>query len=179
MTLGAFGAIILLSTPEKAVENVDDLVGLGRSHPFWALCLTVCLFSLAGIPPLAGFWGKFELFAAAFNMSTGPDGYWFRCLAVAGVLNSAIGAYYYLKIVVAMYIRQPTGEPLTPRPTWPAALGLTVCAGLSLFFGLYPDPIIHATHAAAQASIAQPEPTGSVASSGDRIRLIAAEPAGN
>ena len=178
MTLGAFGVIILLSTPEKAVETVDDLVGLGRSHPFWALCLTVCLFSLAGIPPLAGFFGKFELFAAAFNMSTGPDGYWFRWLAVAGVLNSAIGAYYYLKIVVAMYVRQATGEPLTPRPTWPAALGVTVCAGLSLLFGLYPAPIIHATHAAAEASVSQPEPTGSVASSGDRPRLMASDPAG-
>jgi NADH-quinone oxidoreductase subunit N len=171
MTLGAFGVFVLLSTPERTVETVDDLVGLGRSHPFWALALTLCLFSLAGIPPLAGFWGKFELFAAAFSMSNGPDGRWYRWLAIAGVLNSAIGAYYYLKIVVAMYLRQQTGEALNPRPAWPSALGVTACAGLSLLFGLYPAPIIRATHAAAEAAVAQPEPsgqTGPVAASAHR-----------
>ncbi len=59
MTLGAFGVIIALSTPDRPVETVDDLAGLGRTHPATAAALALCLFSLAGIPPLAGFWGKF------------------------------------------------------------------------------------------------------------------------
>ena len=67
MTLGAFGVIIALSTPERPVETVDDLAGLGRTHPVTALAMALCLFSLAGIPPLAGFWGKFQIFAAALR----------------------------------------------------------------------------------------------------------------
>jgi NADH-quinone oxidoreductase subunit N len=158
MTLGAFGVIILLSTPERPVETVEDLAGLGQTHPATALALAVCLFSLAGIPPLAGFMGKFELFAAAFLASTGPDGDLFWWLAVIGVLNSAIGAYYYLKIVVGMYLRTPTGEAVQPRFTWPKTLAVTTCAGLSLVFGLYPRPIISATHSAAEAVVSRPEP---------------------
>jgi NADH-quinone oxidoreductase subunit N len=164
MTLGAFGVIILLSTGERPVETVEDLTGLARTEPVWALTLAVCLFSLAGMPPLAGFWGKFELFAAAFwassAASSGPNGRLLWWLAVIGVLNAAIGAYYYLKIVVGMYLRQPPGETLHPRIAWPTALAVTACAGLSLVFGLYPSPIIRATHAAAVSVVSQPEPAG-------------------
>ena len=71
MTLGAFGVIIALSTPERPVETVDDLAGLGRTHPATALAMALCLFSLAGIPPLAGFWGKFQIFASA--LARPPD----------------------------------------------------------------------------------------------------------
>jgi NADH-quinone oxidoreductase subunit N len=158
MTLGAFGAIILLGSGERPVETVEDLAGLGRTQPIWALALAVCLFSLAGIPPLAGFWGKFELFAAAFSAATGPDGRLYWWLAVIGVINSAIGAYYYLKIVVGMYLRQPTGEDLHPRAAWPTALGVALCAGLSVAVGLVPGPVIRATHEAAMAAVDQPVP---------------------
>ncbi len=115
MTLGAFAVIIGLSTPERPVETVDDLAGLAKSHPIMALAMAICLFSLAGIPPLAGFIGKFNLFVAAFSASTDTDARMYQSLAVIGVLNSAIGAYYYLKIVVAMYYREPVGAPLKPR----------------------------------------------------------------
>jgi NADH-quinone oxidoreductase subunit N len=160
MTLGAFGAIIMLSTPERTVESVDDLTGLCRTHPLAALGLAVCLFSLAGIPPLAGFWGKFELFAAAFSVTSETNRSLFWWLAVIGVLNSAVGAFVYLKIIVAMYLADPVGEPLHPRAGWPTTLAVLACSGLSLMLGLYPAPILRATRAAALAAVSVPDPFG-------------------
>jgi NADH-quinone oxidoreductase subunit N len=159
MTLGAFGVIILLSAPERPVETVDDLAGLARYQPGPALAMAVCLFSLAGIPPLIGFWGKFELFAAAFAVGVGPDGRLFFWLAVLGVLNSAIGAYYYLRIVVGMYLRAPVGEPLAPpRHAWPTGVAVASCAALTFVLGVYPAPILSATRAAAEAAVDHPAP---------------------
>lgn len=158
MTLGAFGVIILLSTPERPVETVDDLSGLGQTHPAAALAMAICLFSLAGIPPLAGFWGKLELFAAAFSAGTGGEAQLFQWLTVIAVLNSAAGAYYYLRIVVGMYLKEPAKQPLEPRMTWPATIAVAVCAGFSLLFGLLPSPIAHATREAAEAAVSLPDP---------------------
>src|SRR5437763_6103960 len=73
MTLGAFGVILALSTPERPVETAGDLAGLGHTLPVLALAMAVCLFSLAGIPPLAGFYGKFTIFMSAFGAGSGPD----------------------------------------------------------------------------------------------------------
>jgi NADH-quinone oxidoreductase subunit N len=162
MTLGAFGVIVLLSTPERPVDTIDQLAGLARTRPVSALAMAVCLFSLAGIPPLAGFWGKFELFAAAFAASVGADGRLFWWLAVIAVLNSAVGAYYYLRIVVGMYLRDPVpgAEPLSSRPAWPTALAVTACAGLTIFFGLLPAPVARATREAAVAAVSIPDPEG-------------------
>lgn len=160
MTLGAFGVIVLLSTPERPVETVDDLAGLGRTHPATALAMAVCLFSLAGIPPLAGFWGKFELFASAFALSSGPDGRLFWWLAVIAVLNSAIGAYYYLKIVVGMYLRPATSNALAPRFAWTTALAVAACTLLTVLVGLFPGPVARATFLAARATVERPEPGG-------------------
>jgi len=160
MTLGAFGVIVLLGTPDRPVETVDDLSGLGQSHPALALALTVCLFSLAGIPPLAGFYGKFQLFAAAYASSGGADGGLFWWLAVIGVLNSAVGAYYYLRIVVGMYLRPPVGAPVAVRHAWPTSLAVGVCAVLTFFFGVYPLPVSRATRSAAVSVLALPAPSG-------------------
>jgi NADH-quinone oxidoreductase subunit N len=159
MTLGAFGVIVLLSTPERTVETVDDLAGLGRTRPVAALAMALCLFSLAGIPPLAGFWGKFELFASAFSASQGSDAWMFRWLAIIGVLNSAVGAYYYLRIVVVMYLRPvPATATLAPRPGWPTVAAVAACAGLSVILGLFPAPVAHVSRLAADAAVAQPDP---------------------
>jgi NADH-quinone oxidoreductase subunit N len=158
MTLGAFGVIIALSTPERPIETVDDLAGLSQTHPMTALAMVLCLFSLAGIPPLAGFYGKFQIFASALAVAPGPDSKLLQWLALLGVLNSAIGAYYYLRIVVIMYLRPPS-TPIAARPAWPTTLAVATCAILSLVVGLYPPPVSRATRAAAEAAVAHPDPT--------------------
>jgi NADH-quinone oxidoreductase subunit N len=158
MTLGAFAVIIALSTPERPVETVDDLTGLAQTHPKTALAMALCLFSLAGIPPLAGFYGKFQIFTSAFAVPAGEDATMLRWLAVIGVINAAIGAYYYLRIVVLMYLR-PATTPLAARPGWPTTLAVAACAGLSLIVGVYPQPVSRAARAAAVAAMEHPDPT--------------------
>ena len=156
MTLGAFGVIIGLSSPGRPVETVDDLAGLARRHPILALAMTVCLFSLAGIPPLSGFYGKLNLFVAALTASTGDDAALYQSLALIGALNSAIGAYYYLKIIVAMYFRDPVGAPLAPQLTWPTATSIGACATLALLLGFWLKPIYVGSRAAAESLIDHP-----------------------
>jgi NADH-quinone oxidoreductase subunit N len=160
MTLGAFGVILALGTREQPVERIDDLAGLSRTHPWAALALAICLFSLAGIPPLAGFWGKLRIFQSALEVARGEDAQLFLGLVVLGAINAAIGAYYYLRIVVTMAFREP-GEVLEPRPGWPALLAVGVCAGLSLFVGLVPGPLADAARMSGVAAVALPSPTGS------------------
>jgi NADH-quinone oxidoreductase subunit N len=157
MTLGAFGVILALSTPERPVETIDDLAGLMRTRPWAALAMTLCLFSLAGVPPLAGFWGKFRIFQAALEAAQGPDAGAFQLLTVLGVLNAAVGAYYYLRIVVEMTLKDPK-ERLEPRAPWATQLAVGACATLSLFLGLFPAPIAAASRASAAAAVALPEP---------------------
>jgi len=158
MTLGVFAIIIGLSTAERPVETVDDLAGLARSHPILALAMALCLFSLAGIPPLSGFIGKFNLFVAALAASNGDDARMYRSLALIGVINSAIGAYYYLKIVVAIYLRDPVGPPLKPRLTWPTAAAIGTCSTLTLLLGFWSSPIYSASRASAEALALHPRP---------------------
>jgi NADH-quinone oxidoreductase subunit N len=152
MTLGAFGVIIGLRTADRPVETVDDLAGLGSTRPLAALALAVCLLSLSGIPPLGGFWGKFEIFTGAF--AAGPDESFgpLFFLAVIGVLNAAVGAYYYLRIVVTMYLR-PARQKVFTTGGWPVFAAVGACASLSLIVGLYPAPVVRASRAAAEAAI--------------------------
>ncbi|MGF9562256.1 NADH-quinone oxidoreductase subunit NuoN [Neorhizobium sp. JUb45] len=104
MTLGTFACIMSMRrTDGTAVEAVDDLAGLFSTRPFMALVLTALMFSLAGIPPLAGFFAKYFVFLAAIEAQL-------YGLAVIGVLSSVVGAYYYLRVVKLMWFDQPTGE---------------------------------------------------------------------
>src|SRR5205823_5301200 len=105
--------IIALRTKDRSVETIDDLAGLGSTQPLPALALAICLLSLSGIPPLAGFWGKFEIFASAIAASPEEEAGAFILLAVIGVLNAAVGAYYYLRIVVTMYYHPARQTVLT------------------------------------------------------------------
>jgi len=103
MTLGAFACVLAMRRQHGAVENVDDLSGLARTNKLMAFVLAMLMFSLAGIPPLAGFFAKYFVFTAAIkaNLVT---------LAVIGVITSVVGAYYYLRIVKVMYFDEPSGE---------------------------------------------------------------------
>jgi NADH-quinone oxidoreductase subunit N len=142
MTLGAFAMILAMRRDGKLVENISDLAGMARTHPTMAFLLAMLLFSLAGIPPLAGFFAKFYVFLAAINAGL-------YTLAVIGVLTSVVGAYYYLAIVKTMYFDEPA--PAFQRI--PASLGFVLgIAGLvNILFFAYPAPLLGAATTAAQS----------------------------
>jgi NADH-quinone oxidoreductase subunit N len=160
MTLGLFGGLLSLRSRDRVIETVDDLTGLGWSHPWTALAIATCLLSLTGIPPLAGFWGKFQIFAsllaAAQRDFFGP----FVTLAVIGMLSAAAGAYYYLRIVVLMYFR-PSRERIQVAGGWPVTVAVGACAILTVLVGLYSSPVAGAAHAAAESALSHPMLPGS------------------
>jgi NADH-quinone oxidoreductase subunit N len=123
---------------------LQDFEGLAERRPMLAAALTVFLISLTGVPVSAGFVGKFYLFAAAVS-----GGY--VVLAVVGVLTSVVSAYYYLRVVVAMYMYEPRGEDeWAPIGRWPA-LALGAMAVVVLGLGAYPAPVLALARAAARA----------------------------
>ena len=133
-TAGAFGLILLLERGGEEAVSVGDTAGLAARHPLAALVLSVFLLSLVGIPPTAGFVGKFYLFGAAVR-----SGYvW---LAVLGVLNSAVAAYYYLRVIVTMYMLPPEGTPTVVAPSFAGALALLVALWGVIQLGIMPAPI--------------------------------------
>jgi NADH-quinone oxidoreductase subunit N len=133
MTLGMFAAILAMRRDGKMVEEIDQLAGLSRTSPMMALALAILLFSLAGIPPLAGFFAKFYVFLAAIESGL-------YALAVIGVLLSVVGAYYYLRIVKIMYFDDPA-ERFEAMPA-PLTAVLGVSGMLILFFFVYPEPLV-------------------------------------
>ena len=133
-TAGAFGVILLLERGGEEAVGIDDTAGLATRHPLAALALALFLLSLVGIPPTAGFVGKFYLFGAAVR-----SGYYW--LAVIGVLNSAVAAYYYLRVIVSMYMRDPEGTPTTVVPSFAGALALVVALWGVVQLGLLPAPL--------------------------------------
>jgi NADH-quinone oxidoreductase subunit N len=142
MTLGTFAVILSMRRDGKLVENISDLSGLARTHPTMAFFLAVLLFSLAGIPPLAGFFAKFYVFLAAMKAGL-------FTLAVIGVLTSVVGAYYYLAIVKTMYFDEPTRG----FQRMPALLRLVLgVSGLvNILFFAYPAPLVNAATVAAKS----------------------------
>ncbi len=132
MNLGAFAVIIALANRGRDCEEMDDLAGLARSRPALAALLTLFVLSLAGIPGTAGFMGKFLIFSAA--VQTGHVE-----LAVLGVLASVVSIYYYLRIPVAMYMREPGDIHLRQTSSTLEIVVLGICAVAALYFGLFPN----------------------------------------
>jgi NADH-quinone oxidoreductase subunit N len=150
MNLGAFIVVILVAETTGS-ENILDYRGLSRRHPVAAVTFTIFLFSLTGIPPFAGFAGKWYLFYAIFERIPGPGGGWYALLALVGALNTAVSLYYYVRIVRAMFIDLPYApDPLPVR----ARLGYQVLLGAFsaaiLLFGILPGPMIRWTEASLQ-----------------------------
>jgi NADH-quinone oxidoreductase subunit N len=135
MTIGAFGVVIALGRKGEPNERMEDLAGLGSRHPQLAAAMAVFMFSLAGIPPTAGFIGKFYIFGAAVQAG-------YAWLAVVMALASVISVYYYLKVTVVMYMSEaPVGAP-RPAPGRLLLLALVI-AVLGVFqMGIYPGPLI-------------------------------------
>ncbi len=137
MTIGAFAVITYLDSRERPVETVDDLSGLSRSHPGVALLMVLFLFSLIGIPLTAGFTGKLMVFFGAMSVPQPEYTGLFTVLALIGVVNAAIGAWYYLRIIAVMYLRTPV-RPLEKRGAWPALATLWICGVLTLALSIPP-----------------------------------------
>jgi NADH-quinone oxidoreductase subunit N len=134
MNLGAFGVVILIRRGEMEGVEIKDFSGLAKRNPLAALVMLVFMFSLTGIPPTAGFIGKFYIFMAAVQ----ADLVW---LAVIGVLLSAVSAYYYLRVVMVMYMQEPEQEfELATSPAM--SIALLVAVGVIMAIGVYPDPIV-------------------------------------
>ena len=142
MTLGTFAGILSMRVNGEGVENISDLSGLAKTDGVMAFFLAMMMFSLAGIPPLAGFFAKWYVFNAAIQAGL----YW---LAVIGVLSSAVAAYYYLRIVKVMYFDE--AAPAFDRPAAAPRAVLAVTGLLVLFLFAYPGVFIDATTAAAQS----------------------------
>src|SRR5262249_21737842 len=142
MTLGTFSVILAMRRDGKLVEDIGDLAGLARTHQTMAFFLGVLLFSLAGVPPLAGFFAKFYVFLAAIKAGL-------FTLAVIGVLSSVVGAYYYLAIVKIMYF----DEPVKGFQRMPVLLRLVlgVSGLINILFFVYPAPFLGAATVAAKS----------------------------
>ena len=141
MTLGAFACILMMRRQGAYVERIDDLAGLSNRQPMMALAMGIFMFSLAGIPPLAGFFSKLYVFWAALDAGL-------VTLAVLGVLASVVGAYYYLRIVKLMYFDEPV-EAFDGSPH-PALSGVAfVTAVFVAFFIVVPGPLLSAAAGAA------------------------------
>jgi NADH-quinone oxidoreductase subunit N len=145
MNIGAFGILVLLRNRHAFDYSLDRIAGLGRSMPWAALAMTVFMLSLTGIPPLAGFWGKFYLFTAIVDAG-------YTWLAIVAVVMSAVSAFYYLRVVWYMYFREAEESATAVSPWTPGVVASLAVAALGVVaVGLYPNPLITAAQYAAKS----------------------------
>ena len=138
MNVGAFAVISHIGSTGERYVTVDDYAGLGRRSPLLAFTLTVFLLSLIGIPATAGFLGKYYVFTAAISGHAGS----LIWLAIIGVINSAVASYYYLRLIVVMYMREPVIAE-APAPATPAMkLALLLTAVATIYLGVIPGKVI-------------------------------------
>ena len=142
MNIGTFALILSMRVNGKYVEDINDLSGLNKHHPVMAMSLAALMFSMAGIPPLAGFLGKYFIFVAAVNAGFVP-------LAIIGVLASVVGAFYYIRIIKVMYFDEPA--TVLDKPDMVNGAILTGCAALMLIYFIVPAPLVSGAEAAARA----------------------------
>ena len=165
MNVGAFAVVSHFANAGERYVSLEDYEGLGRSSPLLAATLTIFLLSLIGIPMTGGFFAKFYVFSAAVKAHL----IW---LTLIGVVNSAIGAYYYLRIVVVMYMRESRKEVPVTRIPLGLGVGLAVSMAATIYFGILPNRVLRYTQESAQEllphgvtpvsadSVQNPLPTG-------------------
>ena len=141
MNVGAFCCVLAMRRQGAQVEGIGDLAGLSRNQPMMAVAMAIFMFSMAGVPPLAGFFGKLYVFLAAVN-----EGLY--ALAVIGILTSVIGAYYYLRIVKIMYFDEPA-DAFDRGAGREVAVIMAIASVFTLFFFVYPNPVISGAESAA------------------------------
>jgi NADH-quinone oxidoreductase subunit N len=131
MNIGAFAIVVALEKAQADDALQNRAAGIADRWPLLAFAMAIFMFSLSGVPPLAGFFGKLFVFKAAV------DGGW-TWLAVIGMLNSAIGLYYYLRVTVAMYFDSPSDEAVDRRESSMLRVGVVVAAIFTILIGIYP-----------------------------------------
>ena len=134
--IGAFAVVYAVGNPGEDRVSLNDYRGLWSSRPFLAGCLALLLISLAGVPPTAGFWAKFEVFSAAADAGLYP-------LVVIGVLTSAIAAFFYVRVIVQMFLEE--GPEWAGRPVgtfFSTGTALLICCGVALVLGVFPAPLL-------------------------------------
>jgi NADH-quinone oxidoreductase subunit N len=132
-TMGAFAVVAYVGSKSRERLLVDDWAGLATDHPAAALAMTVCLLSLGGVPPTGGFFGKFYIFKSAMDVYNGQ----LLWVVILGVINSAISIYYYLRIVTAMYFREPS-QPFTPTRSPGLVFVIAIIPIIILELGIMP-----------------------------------------
>jgi NADH-quinone oxidoreductase subunit N len=146
MNVGTFAVILCMRQQGRMVERISDLAGLAQTHKGLAAALAIAMFAMAGIPPLAGFFGKLFIFQAAIAQQL-------YTLAVIGVLSSVVAAYYYMRIVKLMYFDEP-GEAFDRPLERPLAVVMLGASAFTLLFSIYPAPLFSGASAAAAALFA-------------------------
>jgi len=133
--VAAFGVIAMLGTRERANDELRDYAGLWYSHPSLAALMTVCLLSLGGIPPTAGFIAKWYIFTAAVSA-----GYY--SLAIIGVLTSVVSVFFYIRVVVMMYMAERPAEAAVPRVSRLGVVALSVAIIAIFYLGILPAQVL-------------------------------------
>ena len=134
MNLGAFGCIFMMKRENIFYENINDLSGLSKNHPMLALSFLIILFSLAGIPPLAGFFAKFYVFMAVIEVKM-------YTLAIIGLLTTVVSAFYYLRIIKVIYFDKPK-KPFEESYDWGHKISLILSSILTLIYFIYPSILV-------------------------------------
>lgn len=141
MNVGVFAVILAMRQKGRLVEGIDDLAGLGKTNPMMAVAMMVLMFSMAGIPPLAGFWGKLYVFKAAVDAGLYP-------LAIIGLVTSVVSAYYYLRVIKVMYFDEAV-ESFDRVGSKALGLVMAVATIVNIVFVFVPGPLLTSAKAAA------------------------------
>ncbi|HEX8618779.1 MAG TPA: NADH-quinone oxidoreductase subunit N [Thermoanaerobaculia bacterium] len=149
MNIGAFGVVSLLMKNENDPHTLDDIAGLGFRRKFYGFALAICMFSLSGLPPTAGFISKFYIFKTAIESGH-------TTVALLGILTSIVSVYYYLRVVYYLYMKEPAdGYAATPEGGVFALGALTIAVVGIIAIGVYPSPLFQAAGNAARALLQQ------------------------
>ena len=144
MNIGAFGVVSMLAKNQNDPQTLDDIAGLGFRRPFFGLALTVCMFSLSGLPPTAGFISKFYVFKTAVESGH-------TTIALVGILTSIVSVYYYLRVVYFLYMKEAPAGTEVPVDGGVFATGALAISIIGIFLiGIFPTPLFEAAGAGAQ-----------------------------
>ena len=145
--VGAF-AVAAWLVRDKKTDDIDDLNGLGFQSPALAVCIVILMLSLIGIPPFAGFFGKLYMFMEALNQESGQARLTLIGLVALGLFNSVVSAFYYVRVLKAMFLREPSGTLRLGLAEKSIEIPIAIGALVAVFFGLFPGPLVSVMQAA-------------------------------